>query len=513
MNIREWIVPVLLAILTTWFLQKYVIDRWLWPVNPNAEKSFIAPTSEAPLKPLRTSIDFIDTEKKIPEEIVEVPTTWGMVTFSSHGAIISALDFNHRINGISTQLRTIYPHTTTDREQEAFIIGLNCPTPYYFTFVGQQELEGVTEVTYSAVYAYGVLTKTFVVHHDVCKIDLQCSVTGTQNYPDGDIELRIGYPAPYLMDIGNREQISGVVVTQDGLFEKIDRSKIIVDKGWFSPQIFGTDSTYFIHALVANTENCIQRAYYKVIDQHGLTTILETKPVVDQQIYTFSFYCGPKTDAAVAAVDLRLEKTLGYAGYFAPVARFFLWILILLFGLFHNYGVAIIVLTILLKLVLLPLTVSGDARMKQQQEMAEKLTFVKQRYKDNPERLAQEQAALIKKYGFPGIGCLPLLLQIPIFIAIRGVLSNALELYQAPFLWIPDLSVRDPYYILPLVLVIAMFIQAAYAEKKQQMTIITMGLVFGAFMVQFAAGLVLYFVMHSVLTVVQTRILRWLKYT
>lgn len=511
MNIREWIVPVLLAIITTWFVQKYVIDRWLRPVDPRAEHSFIAPNSEKPLKPLRTAIDFIDAEKARAEEIVEVATSWGAVAFSSHGAVISALDFNHTINGTYTQLRTIYPHTTTDREQQAFIIGLNCPTPYYYTFVGQQELEGVTKVTYRASYAYGTLTKTFIVHHDACKVDLECAVTCGNGCPDGGVELRIGYPAPYLMDIGGREQISGLLITQDGVFEKIDRSKIVVDKGWFSPQIFGAESTYFIHALVADPENAIQRAYYKVIDQYGLITILETKPVVDEQIYTFSFYCGPKTDAAVAAVDSRLEKALGYAGYFAPLARFFLWILVLLFGIFHNYGIAIIVLTILLKLILLPLTVSGDARMKQQQEMAERLTFVKQKYKDNPERLAQEQAALIKKYGFPGIGCFPLLLQIPIFIAIRGVLSNALELYQAPFLWIPDLSVRDPYYILPLVLVLAMFVQAAYAEKAQRMTIITMGLVFGALMAQFAAGLVLYFVMHSVLTVLQTRVVRWFK--
>jgi YidC/Oxa1 family membrane protein insertase len=120
--------------------------------------------------------------------------------------------------------------------------------------------------------------------------------------------------------------------------------------------------------------------------------------------------------------------------------------------------------------------------------------------------------ALIKKYGFPGAGCLPLLLQIPIFIAMRGVLSTSIELYRAPFLWISDLSVRDPYYILPLVLTLAMFVQAAYAEKSQRITIITMGLVFGALMAQFAAGLVLYFVVHSALTVLQTRVVRWLNW-
>lgn len=511
MNIREWIVPVLLAIVTTWFVQKYVIDRWR-PVTAQADGSFIAPHQERSIKPLHAAIDFIDNEKVRPEETTEVITQWGAVAFSSHGATITTLDFNHTINGTSTQLRTLYPYATTDRDQSAFIIGLSCPTPYYYTLVSQAATDTQTTLVYHAPYEHGILKKTFVVHHDRCQIDLACDLSCQKDCPEQGIQMRISYPAPYLMDIGEREQISGILIPADGSFEKIDRSKIMVDKGWFNPTLFGSESTYFIHALVADKDAAVQRGYYKLVDQRGLITILETKPVTDAAQYNLSFYCGPKTDAAVSLVDQRLEKALGYAGYFAFLARFFLAILIFLFSIFHNYGVAIIVLTVLLKLVLLPLTIRGDAKMKQQQELAHKLTSVKQQYANNPERLALEQAALIRKYGFPGAGCLPLLLQIPIFIAIRGVLSNALELYKAPFLWIPDLSVRDPYYVLPLILTIAMFVQAAYAEKSQRTTIIAMGLVFGALMAQFAAGLVLYFVVHSALTVLQTRVVKYFKW-
>lgn len=512
MNIREWIIPVFLAMLTTWFLQKYVIDRWLKPADQVTENSFIAPVGERPLKPLHTAIDFIDGEKTRPEEVTTLETQWGAIAFSSHGATVTSLDFNHTVDGKSTQLRTIYPHANSDRDQDAFIMGLNCPAPYYYTLVADERSDATTTLVYRASYAHGILTKTFQVHHDRCQIDLTCDLTCEKSCPEGGIELRINYPAPYLMAIGSREQISGVLMTADGTFEKVDRSKIVVDKGWFNPTLFGSESTYFVHALVNDADQAIQRAYYKLVDQHGLITTLETKPVHDAAQCHFSFYCGPKTDAAVSAVDPRLEKTLGYAGYFAFLARFFLMILTFLFSLVHNYGVAIILLTLLLKLVLLPLTLRGDAKMKQQQELAHKLTYVKQQYANDPERLAREQAALIRKYGFPGAGCLPLLLQIPIFIAIRGVLSNALELYQAPFLWIPDLSVRDPYYILPLMLTIAMFVQAAYAEKNQQVTIVAMGLLFGAIMAQFAAGLVLYFVTHSALTVLQTRIVKYLRW-
>ncbi len=512
MNIREWVVPVLLAIATTWFVQKYVIDRWLKPTNPLTESSFIAPTTERSLKPLSTKIEFIDNEKGSAEDIIDVPTQWGVVSFSSYGAIITSLDFNHTINGTSTQLRTIYPHATTGREQEAFILGLNCPTPYYYTLISNEVSESETTLVYRAPYAYGLITKTFRVHHDRCQIDLTCNTTCARDCPAEGVVMRINYPAPYLMDIGAREQISGILVSAGGSFEKIDRSKIGKDKGWFNPTLFGSESTYFIHALVNDVDAAIQRGYYAVTAQQGLITILETKPVEDSAEYTFSFYCGPKTDEAVGMVDPRLAQTLGYAGYFAFLARFFLAILNFLFTLFHNYGLAIIVLTILLKIILLPLTVRGDAKMKQQQELAQRLSHVKQQYANNPERLAQEQAGLIRKYGFPGAGCFPLLLQIPVFIGIRGVLNNAIELYQAPFLWIPDLSVRDPYYILPLILTLAMFVQAAYAEKSQRMVLITMGLVFGALMAQFASGLVLYFVMHSALSVVQTRAVKYFKW-
>jgi YidC/Oxa1 family membrane protein insertase len=181
-----------------------------------------------------------------------------------------------------------------------------------------------------------------------------------------------------------------------------------------------------------------------------------------------------------------------------------------LYSLIGNYGLAIIVLTVLVKLLLLPFTYKSEASMRQQAEVQKKLAYLQQRYKDDPEKLNQERTELIRKHGMPGLGgCLPLLLQLPLFIALSRVLYSSIELYKAPMWWIPDLSASDPYYILPIGVAIVMLLQAATVDAKQRLSVIAMALVFGALTVNFASGLALYIFVSTLLTVVQTSTLRY----
>lgn len=120
---------------------------------------------------------------------------------------------------------------------------------------------------------------------------------------------------------------------------------------------------------------------------------------------------------------------------------------------------------------------------------------------------------MIKKNGMPGLGgCLPLLIQIPVFFALSRVLSSSIQLYQAPFAWIPDLSTKDPYYILPILMVVVMVIQALYAESSQRMSILAMSLVLGAVTSSLSAGLALYLVVSTALAVVQTIVQKKMKW-
>jgi YidC/Oxa1 family membrane protein insertase len=144
--------------------------------------------------------------------------------------------------------------------------------------------------------------------------------------------------------------------------------------------------------------------------------------------------------------------------------------------------------------------------MKKMQGMQKKLAYIEQKYKHDPERLRKEKAELISKHGMPGLGgCLPLFAQLPIFFALSRVLTNSLELYKAPFLWVCDLSAPDPYYILPIVIALSMIFQGlSSGEGKQQFISLAMALVFGAFSARFSAGLCLYIIVGTLFFAIQT---------
>ena len=121
-----------------------------------------------------------------------------------------------------------------------------------------------------------------------------------------------------------------------------------------------------------------------------------------------------------------------------------------------------------------------------------------------------ERVELIKKHGMPGLGgCLPLLIQMPLFIAFSRVLGNSIALYGAPMLWIKDLSVADPYYVLPFLLMVSMLLTLVASEgsdKKQQISIVVMALVFGAITTKLSAGQAIYFVANALLGAIQTKL-------
>ena len=304
-------------------------------------------------------------------------------------------------------------------------------------------------------------------------------------------------------EIAQSDVIASIVSNEKGSIDKTVRDRLALDQGWFAPTLFGTDDRYFVHAMVEDQSKFIQRAYYKFTDKTMLFSVLEG-PSVSQKAgglccnqWQLSFYFGPKEGQAFALVDERLEQTLDYSGILAPISKFLLYILKWLYSYFKNYGVAIILLTILVKLLLLPFTYRAEESMQKRTEFDKKLRYLQQRYKDDPDTLARERAELIQKHGLPGLGGrLPLLLQLPIFIALSRVLSSAIELYNAPFVgWIHDLSAKDPYYILPMVTALSMIAQSFTMptnDPKQKVSTIVMGMVIGAVTASLAAGLSLY---------------------
>nr|MBA2307387.1 membrane protein insertase YidC [Candidatus Dependentiae bacterium] len=202
--------------------------------------------------------------------------------------------------------------------------------------------------------------------------------------------------------------------------------------------------------------------------------------------------------------DKRLEGVLEY-GWFAPLSKLLLVILNFFYGIFKSYGFAIILITILTRVLLLPFTLRGDMNRRKSLDAQKKLAYIEQKYKHDPEMLARERAEYTRKHVLPGLlGMVPYLFQIPLFIALQRVLSHAIELYKAPFLWIPDLSSADPYYILPALISLGMVFQfSGVGDPRKQVTNILIALIIGAFTAQFSAGLALFIGVSTLLGIAQ----------
>jgi YidC/Oxa1 family membrane protein insertase len=211
-------------------------------------------------------------------------------------------------------------------------------------------------------------------------------------------------------------------------------------------------------------------------------------------------------------------------GWFGLIARFFLKALVWIHQFTKNYGFAIIVLTVLIKIVLYPLQHKSIVSMKKMQRVQPKVEAIKAKFKkaktdpDQRQKMNVEMMQLYQKEGInPMAGCLPIVLQLPILWGFYNLLSRAIELRGAPFmLWIHDLSDKDPTYVLPVLMTATMFIQTyitpATGDPAQRRIFLFMPLIFGFLFKDFPSGLVLYWLVQNVLTIVQQLIMnKWWK--
>jgi len=244
----------------------------------------------------------------------------------------------------------------------------------------------------------------------------------------------------------------------------------------------------------------------------------------------FLFFGGPKkTSELEALVSFGFDKLLSY-GWFGFISKILLWILQALFSLFGNYGFAIIFLTIIVKLILFPITKKGQVSMYQLQKLAPRIKALQEQYKNDKKKLGEEQLKLWKEYGVnPLSGCLPMLFQIPVFFGLYWALAQSFELRQAPFMfWINDLSQPDqlcalPFtvlgatqlHVLPLVMTISWFIQSLTQPKspdpqtrQQQKIFLFMPLVFGILFYNVPSGLTLYWFISTLLGILEQLLIK-----
>jgi YidC/Oxa1 family membrane protein insertase len=350
------------------------------------------------------------------------------------------------------------------------------------------------------------------------------SITITQNlgevilkkiitfYPDGhyDVDVKLNKNKAYFLSVGYEPQANvnmyafhgALIVNPDGSLEMIDDGDGET-KTFHNIKIAATVDQYYTTFLY-DLKNGL--TVYETIDN------LENKnPILfieGKQNLSIHGYIGPKYVEVLRNINPELTKVVEY-GIMTFMAKPMFSVLNFIYKFVHNWGLAIIIFVVLVRVILFPLTYRGMVSMYKLKLMAPKMQELKEKYSKDPKKFQMKMMELYKKEGAnPLGGCLPMLIQIPIFFSIYRVLVNAIELKGASFLWIHDLSSMDPYFILPVLMGVTMYAHQAitpnnFTDPMQEKVFKFLPVIFTIFMATFASGLVLYWTTNNILSFIQ----------
>lgn len=274
---------------------------------------------------------------------------------------------------------------------------------------------------------------------------------------------------------------------------------------------------YFVTAWVPNKDNSNQ-LYTTYLANNGEAVIGFKAPLISvapgtQQTTSAQFYVGPKDQDKLEAIADGLDLTVDY-GFLWMISQPLFALLIFIQGIVVNWGIAIICITIVVKTLMFPLTKTQYTSMAKMRKIQPKIAALKERHGDDRQKMSQAMMELYKKEKVnPAGGCLPLLLQMPIFLALYWVFMESVELRHAEFgLWITDLSSKDPFFVLPILMGASMLLMqklqpAMSQDPMQQKMMQWMPVFFTFFFLWFPSGLVLYWFISNVITVIQMLII------
>ncbi|MCH8158325.1 MAG: membrane protein insertase YidC [Proteobacteria bacterium] len=306
---------------------------------------------------------------------------------------------------------------------------------------------------------------------------------------------------------------SGPIIYDGEKSEKLQLDDLMEDGAVsFSSQAgwFGSIQHHFLSAVVP-MPGSEQRFNVAVRGDRSIASVIgRAQSIAPGASKTFvtTLFIGPKLQSQLEEIDDSLKLTVDY-GWLTIISQPLFWLLSIVFGFVGNWGVSIIFVTFLIKLAFYKLTEASGRSMAKMRSLQPRMTALKERYKDDKQAHSQAMMELYKREKVnPAAGCLPILIQMPFFLAFYWVLLESVEMRQAPFaLWITDLSTRDPYFILPLIMGVAMFMQQklnpAPADPVQAKVMQIMPIMFTGFFAFFPAGLVLYWVTNTLLSIAQ----------
>jgi YidC/Oxa1 family membrane protein insertase len=235
-------------------------------------------------------------------------------------------------------------------------------------------------------------------------------------------------------------------------------------------------------------------------------------PPDQSSLFSYALFIGPKDYTLLKKQDISLEKAIEFDSFIPGLKWLSIALLFFIKFLYQycsNYGVAIIILTILIKIIFWPLGNISYRSMKEMQKLQPKIEELKEKYKNDKTKIGQETMAMYRSHKVnPMSGCLPILIQIPVFIGLYNTLLYAIELRHSPFFWwIQDLSAKDPYYITPIIMGATQLIQQkmtpTVGDPMQAKIMMLMPIVFTFIFLNFPAGLVIYWLLNNVLSIGQ----------
>ncbi len=372
------------------------------------------------------------------------------------------------------------------------------------------------------------LEKTFILNPGSYVVDVDHRVTQTTSNPnplvlyteivrDASQEQKIG---PFDGAFSASTFTGPAAYTDKEKFNKLEFTAVDKNKITIPTQVAAGESAwiamvqhYFASAWIPGDKVArdiyagrIDNNLYRIGMQTPLGVVASGATVVEKA----KLFVGPQEEKALETIAPGFELLKDY-GYLTIIAKPIFWLLEKIHGYVGNWGWSIILLTILIKLVFFPLSAASYKSMARMKEVQPRLTAMREQYKGEPQKLNQAMMEMYHKEKInPLGGCLPVVIQIPVFISLYWVLLSSVEMRGAPWvLWIHDLSVPDPYYILPVIMAVTMFVQTKLnptpPDPIRAKVMMYMPIVFSVMFFFFPAGLVLYWVVNNLLSIAQQR--------
>lgn len=517
-NNKNVIIAVLLM-LSIWFFYNSTQQPAQAPVAEPASA-----TDVSAQQPARSDVKVVAVpeSKSAPETRVSVSTPLFTTEFNSIGARLTSL----QLHGFS--------ETAASNSPEVKVINAVNPRLGSLSLAGKGGLPLATETAYvvvdtpaerkisgsetaDVVFSVSIgsllVERIFTLHADSYVIDVQNRISNVGSEPiSGELELAL------LQQWDDENKSDMVVFNGASSLVNDSLSEVSVDDlEDESPSYDGSvtswtsfQTKYFMSALLLSDSGAEN---VRVFRDGNLITNLASTPYItlapgETRSFTCKSYFGPRDEGILESVGGRLSEAISF-GWFTPIAMPLLKVLNFFYSYIGNYGIAIILLTVIIKLIFWPLTHKSYASMKAMSKLQPEMTKIKERFKNDRQRQGQEMMELYKKHRVnPMGGCMPMLIQIPVFFALYRVLYQAIELRHAPFMfWITDLSAKDPYYITPVVMGATMFIQQKLTptntDPNMAKMMLLMPIVFTFMFLNFPAGLVIYWLVNNLLTIAQ----------